>query len=289
MLLSLLLSGLAVGSIYALLSLSIVLIHKSTGVINFAQGEMAMFGTFVAYTVLTKTGLPLVAVFLLGFPFGALIGLVVQKVVMEPLRNASELNRLVTTIGLWFMFNSAAGWIWGYDPYRFPSLLPDTPIDIAGSKVTPSALAVIGVTMLLLAALYLFFEHTREGIAMRAASSQPRSARLMGINISRVATYSWMLATGICVISGMLIAPITFLDQQMMFSVLLKSFAGAILGGFGSLPGAVVGGLILGVLEVLLGAYVSNVAKDAFAFVLIIAMLMIWPSGLFGRGGVKKV
>ena len=139
MLLSLLLSGLAVGSIYALLSLSIVLIHKSTGVINFAQGEMAMFGTFVAYTVLTKTGLPLVAVFLLGFPFGALIGLVVQKVVMEPLRNASELNRLVTTIGLWFMFNSAAGWIWGYDPYRFPSLLPDTPIDIAGSKVTPSA------------------------------------------------------------------------------------------------------------------------------------------------------
>lgn len=289
MLLSLLLNGLAVGSIYALLALSIVLIHKSTGVINFAQGEMSMFGTFVAYSTLTKTGLPLPVVFLLGFPFGALLGLAVQKLVMEPIRKAPELNRLVTTIGLWFVFNSTAGWIWGYDPYRFPSLLPDTPIDIAGSKLTPSALAVIGVTVALLAALYLFFEHTREGVAMRAASSQPRSARLMGINISRVAVYSWMLAGGISIVSGMLIAPITFLDQQMMFSVLLKSFAGAILGGFGSLPGAVVGGLILGVLEVLLGAYVSNVAKDAFAFVLIIAMLMVWPSGLFGRGGVKKV
>lgn len=289
MLLSLLFSGLAVGSIYALLSLSIVLVHKSTGVINFAQGEMSMFGTFVAYSILTQTGLPLPVVFLLGFPMGALIGLVVQQLVMAPLRNAPDLNRLITTIGLWFIFNSAAGWIWGYDPYRFPSLLPETPIDIYGSKITPSAIAVIGVTVITLGVLYTFFEFTREGVAMRAASSQPRSARLMGINIARVSTYSWMLAGGISVISGMLIAPITFLDQQMMFSVLLKSFAGAILGGFGSLPGAVFGGLTIGIFEVLLGAYVSNVAKDAFAFILIIAILMIWPSGFFGRGGVKKV
>ena len=140
-----------------------------------------------------------------------------------------------------------------------------------------------------MSSLYYFFEHTREGTAMRAASMNPRSARLMGIKVTRVAMLSWALASGLGTISAMLIAPITFLDQQMMVPVVLKAFAGAILGGFSSLPGAVVGGVILGISETLLGAYVSNAFKDAFAFLLIIAVLMIRPTGLLGRAARKKV
>ncbi len=289
MLTALLISGLALGSIYALLGLSLVLVSKATDVINFAQGEMAMFGAFLALTLLTQLKLPLIVVFLLAFPMGMILGALIERIMIRPIQNAPHLNLLIVTIGLWFGFNSLAGLLWGYDPYRFPSLLPSQPIDLIGAKVFPASLGVIAVSVVIMSSLYYFFEHTREGTAMRAASMNPRSARLMGIKVTRVAMLSWALASGLGTISAMLIAPITFLDQQMMVPVVLKAFAGAILGGFSSLPGAVVGGVILGVSETLLGAYVSNAFKDAFAFLLIIAVLMIRPTGLLGRAARKKV
>jgi branched-chain amino acid transport system permease protein len=282
-------SGLALGSIYALLALSLVLINKATDVVNFAQGEMAMFGTFICFTLLTRSGLPLVAVLILAVPIGALLGIATERIAMRPLQAAPPVNALIATIGLWLIFHHAAGWIWGYDPVRFPSLFSPAPVDILGARIAENSLGIIGVSLAVVALLYLFFEHTRMGVAMRAASMNRRAAQLMGVNIDRVALVAWALAAAISVVSGFLVAPLTFLDFEMMFAVLLKAFAGAILGGFNSLPGAVVGCLVIGVVENLFAAYVSTAFKDTFAFAIIIAVLMFRPQGLFTRRIAKKV
>ncbi len=282
-------SGLALGSIYALLALSLVLINKATDVVNFAQGEMAMFGTFICFTVLAKTNLPLIAVLVLAVPIGGLLGTVTERLTMPSLRSAPPVNALIATIGLWMIFHHGAGWIWGYDPVRFPSLFSPDPIDIFGARVAENSLGIIGVSLLVVVLLYAFFEYTRTGIAMRAASMNRRAAQLMGVNVGRVSLAAWCLASAISVVSGFLVAPLTFLDFEMMFAVLLKAFAGAILGGFNSLPGAVVGCLVIGVIESLFAAYVSSAFKDTFAFAIIIAVLMVRPQGLFTRRIAKKV
>ncbi len=282
-------SGLALGSIYALLALSLVLINKATDIVNFAQGEMAMFGTFICFWLLTRTGLPLPVVLILAVPIGALIGMATERLVMRPLQAAPQVNALIATIGLWMIFHHAAGWIWGYDPVRFPSLFSPDPLDLLGTRVAQNSLGIIGVSLVVVVLLYLFFEHTRTGIAMRAASMNARAAQLMGVNVGRIALTAWGLASAISVVSGLLIAPLTFLDFEMMFAVLLKAFAGAILGGFNSLPGAVVGCLVIGVVENLFAAYVSTAFKDAFAFAVIIAVLMVRPQGLFTQQLARKV
>jgi branched-chain amino acid transport system permease protein len=283
MLSQLIASGLALGSIYGLLALSLVLINKATDVVNFAQGEMAMFGTFVCFALLTKAGIPLIAVLVLAGPIGALLGLATERIAMRPLHAAPQVNALIATIGLWMIFHHSAGWIWGYDPVRFPSLFPADPLNLLGARVSQNSLGIIAVAVLVMILLYLFFEYTRTGIAMRAASMNRRAAQLMGIPVDSMGLLAWGLATGISVISGFLIAPLTFLDFEMMFSVLLKAFAGAILGGFNSLPGAVAGCLLIGMLESLFAAYVSTAFKDTFAFGIIIAVLMLRPQGLFTR------
>jgi branched-chain amino acid transport system permease protein len=282
-------SGLALGSIYALLALSLVLINKATDVVNFAQGEMAMFGTFLCFWLLSKTGMPLVVVLILAVPIGALLGMLTERVAMRPLQAAPQVNALIATIGLWMIFHHLAGWIWGYDPVRFPSLFSPEPVNVFGARIAQNSIGIIGVSLAVVVMLYLFFEHTRTGIAMRAASMNRRAAQLMGVDVGRVALVAWALATSIAVVSGFLVAPLTFLDFEMMFAVLLKAFAGAILGGFNSLPGAVVGCLVLGVLENLFAAYVSTAFKDTFAFGIIIAVLMFRPQGLFTRQIAKKV
>jgi branched-chain amino acid transport system permease protein len=282
-------SGLALGSIYALLALSLVLINKATDVVNFAQGEMAMFGTFVCFALLTKVKLPLIVVLILAAPVGALLGMATERVTMVRLRSAPQVNALIATIGLWMIFHHAAGWIWGYDPVSFPSLFSLDPVDVLGARVAQNSLGIIAVSLLVVVLLYLLFEYNRTGIAMRAASMNRRAAQLMGVNVGRVSLFAWGLATAISVVAGFLIAPLTFLDFEMMFAVLLKAFAGAILGGFNSLPGAVVGCLVIGVFENLFAAYVSTAFKDTFAFGIIILVLMFRPQGLFTRRIAKKV
>jgi branched-chain amino acid transport system permease protein len=282
-------SGLALGSIYALLALSLVLINKATDVVNFAQGEMAMFGTFVCFALLTKVGLPLIVVLILAAPVGALLGIATERVTMVRLQAAPQVNALIATIGLWMIFHHAAGWVWGYDPVAFPSLFSPDPVDVLGARIAQNSLGIIAVSLLVVVLLYLLFEYTRTGIAMRAASMNRRAAQLMGVNVGRVSLVAWGLATAISVVAGFLIAPLTFLDFEMMFAVLLKAFAGAIMGGFNSLPGAVVGCLVIGVIENLFAAYVSTAFKDTFAFGIIILVLMFRPQGLFTRRIAKKV
>ena len=287
--LQLVVSGLALGSIYALLALSLVIINKATDVVNFAQGEMAMLGTFASLALLSAVKLPLPLLMLLAFPLGALFGVVVERLAMRPLSGGPPVNALIATIGLFLVFHHLAGWIWGYDPYRFPSLFSPEPVTLLGARISQNSLGILAVSLGVMVALFLFFERTRLGIAMRAASMNRRAARLMGVNVGRVSMTAWGLATGISLVAGMLVAPLTFLDFEMMVIVLLKAFAGAILGGFNSLPGAVVGCLVIGVLENLFGAYVSTAFKDAFAFGIIVLVLMVRPAGLFTRMAGTKV
>lgn len=289
MIVQLIISGLAIGSVYALLALAMVLIHKATDVVNFAQGEMAMFTTFLCFALLHGLGLPVLLVFLLSLPIGFLLGAVIERVIIQPIATDPPVNLLIVTIGLFIIFNNLAGAIWGYDPHTFPSLFSKEPMDLLGARVASNSVGMIVVAVLVMGALYLFFEKTREGTAMRAASMNRRAARLMGISVPRVWMMSWGLAGAIGGVAGVLTAPMTFLDFEMMVAVLLKAFAGAILGGFNSLPGAVLGGLVIGLLETMFGALVSTAFKDTFAFCIIILVLMIRPTGLFGRSGIKKV
>jgi branched-chain amino acid transport system permease protein len=287
--LQLVVSGLALGSIYALLALSLVIINKATDVVNFAQGEMAMLGTFAALAVLGALKLPLWLVMVAAFPLGMVFGALVERVAMRPLAGKPPINALIATIGLFLVFHHLAGWIWGYDPYRFPSLFSPEPVVIAGARISQASIGILVVSLGVMALLWLFYEKTRLGIAMRAASMNRRAARLMGVNVGRVSMTAWALATGISLVAGMLVAPLTFLDFEMMVIVLLKAFAGAILGGFNSLPGAVIGCLVIGVVENLFGAYVSTAFKDAFAFGIIVVVLMARPAGLFTRTVGAKV
>src|SRR5215212_4750253 len=287
--LQLVVSGLALGSIYALIALSLVIINKATDVVNFAQGEMAMLGTFACLAVLGAFKLPLWLVMLAGFPLGIVFGALVERLAMRPLAGGPPINALIATIGLFLVFHHLAGWIWGYDPYRFPSLFSPEPVIVLGARISQASIGILAVSLGVMALLYVFYEKTRLGIAMRAASMNRRAARLMGVNVGRVSMTAWGLATGISLVAGMLIAPLTFLDFEMMVFVLLKAFAGAILGGFNSLPGAVIGCLVIGVVENLFGAYVSTAFKDTFAFGIIITVLMIRPQGLFTNQIAKKV
>jgi branched-chain amino acid transport system permease protein len=289
MLMQLVISGIALGSIYALIGLSLVLVHKSTDVVNFSQGEMATFSTFIAFMLMTKLQIPLLAMVFLALPIGAALGMTVERFVMRPVAGASPVNALIVTIGLWIVFHNSSGWIWGYDPITFPSLFSPDPIDLFGAKISTNSLGTIGISLVIMVALYIFFEFTREGTAMRAANMNRRAAQLMGVRIDRVSMISWGLAGSLSMLSGMLVAPTLFLDFEMMVSVLLKAFAGAILGGFNSLPGAVVGCLVIGVAENLFGAFISSAFKDVFAFLIIVAVLMFRPTGLFSGKLVKKV
>jgi branched-chain amino acid transport system permease protein len=284
-----LISGLAIGCVYALIALALVLVYKATDVVNFAQGEIAMFGAFIAWMLCTRFGLSVWLVLALALPIGAVIGIVTERVAIRPLAKSSPLTALIATIGLWMIFHYGAGWLWGFDPFRFPSLLSDTPMQIAGARLSGNSVAIAAVTIVLLVVLYIFFEHSREGIAMRAASMNQRAARLMGVKTKNVSAWSWGMAGAIGMIAGILLAPITFVDVDMMSQALIKAIAGAVLGGMTSLPGAVIGGLTIGIIETIGGAYVSSEFKDVFAFFVIIAVLMVRPEGLFGKPAIKKV
>lgn len=282
-------SAIALGSIYALLALGLVLVHKSTDVVNFAQGEMAMFSTFLCFMLISRVGLPLYVVLFLSIPIGCLIGGFVEIVVMRPLTGSPPVNSMIATLGVFTILNSGAGEIWGYDAVRFPSLLSQQPIEIGGLKIAPDGLAVVGVALTLMFLMYAFFEHTRAGIAMRAASMNKGAAELMGVRSSHVSLFAWAIAGAIGAVSGFLIAPIVFLDSSMMTPIIIKAFAAAILGGFNSLPGAIAGGFALGLVEVALSTFGFDKFKDAISLILIVLVLMVFPEGVFANRARRKV
>ncbi|HEY1748155.1 MAG TPA: branched-chain amino acid ABC transporter permease [Xanthobacteraceae bacterium] len=280
-------SGLAAGSIYASLALALVMIYRATDLVNFAQGEMAMFSTYIAWT-LVNAGLPFWLAFLITLAVSFAGGMIIERVVIRPVENAPVLAAVVVTIGLLLIFNSVAGWIYSYTVQDFPSPFPDRPV--FGALMTTRDLGVIGVTLLMLVLLFAFFRYTPVGLAMRAAAQNPASARLCGIRVGRMLAIGWGLAAMIGATAGVMVAPVLFLDPNMMGGVLIYAFAGALLGGITSPIGAVVGGLIVGVTENLVGTYlIASQLKLTVAFALIILVLVFRPNGLFGTAVVRRV
>jgi branched-chain amino acid transport system permease protein len=280
-------SGLAAGAIYASLALALVMIYRATDLVNFAQGEMAMFSTYIAWT-LVNAGLPFWAAFAVTLVASFLGGMAIERVVIRPVENAPVLATVVVTLGLLLIFNALAGWLFTYTLQEFPSPFPDRPL--FGALMTTGDLGIIGVTLVMLVLLYAFFRFTPIGLAMRAAAQNPESARLCGIRVGRMLAIGWGLAAAIGATAGMMVAPVLFLDPNMMGGVLLYAFTGALLGGITSPVGAVVGGLIVGVTENLVGTYlVPSQLKLTVALALIVLELVFRPAGLFGTAIVRRV
>ena len=284
-------SGLATGSIFASMALALVLIYRSMNVINFAQGEMAMFSTFIAWQLIAF-GIPIWGAFALTIvlSFAGAVGL--ERLVVRPVERAPQLTVVIVTLGLLIIFNGLAGWIWGYQLKSFPSPFPTAPIVVGGVAFSSQDVGVVVVSLIALGAIYLFFSRTKLGLAMRAAALYPNESRALGIPVSWMLALGWGLAAVVGAISGIMIAPIVFLDPNMMQGILVYAFAAAVLGGIESPVGAVVGGLVLGVTLNLLGTYVEAIGNDLrlpVAFAIIVAVLVVRPSGLFGRPAATRV
>ena len=284
-------SGLATGGIYGSVALALVMIYEATDVVNFAQGQMAMFSTYLAWTML-NAGLPYWAAFVATLVLSFVGGVLIERVIIRPVENAPVLSIVIVCIGLLVIFNSVAGWIWSYIQKPFPSPFPKTPIRVGGVVVGAHDLGAIGVTLVVLALLYVFFRYTPLGLAMRAAAQNPVSSRLVGIRVGWMLALGWGLASLVGAVAGMMVAPIVFLDPNMMSGILIYAFASATLGGFTSPGGAVVGGLIVGVVENLVGTYVRFIGTElklTVALAMILTVLIFRPSGLFGRAIVRRV
>jgi branched-chain amino acid transport system permease protein len=284
--------GLATGGIYASLALALVMIYQSTEHLNFAQGEMAMFSTYLAWTLM-NAGAPYWIAFFATVVASFAGGVLIQRTILKPVENAPVLSVVIVFIGLLVIFNSVAGWIWTYTLKAFPSPFPEQPLHLfGGTTVRMHDAGAILVTLIVLLLLFLFFRFTRLGLAMRAAAQNPVSSRLVGIRVGWMLALGWGLAAAIGAVAGMMVAPILFLDPNLMGGVLLYGFAGALLGGITSAGGAVVGGFAVGVVENLVGTYVpfvGNELKLTVALVLIVVVLTVRPSGLFGKIVVKRV
>jgi|SRR5665213_1092664 len=283
-----LLSGLATGGIYASLALALVMIHQATRLVNFAQGELAMFSTYIAWSLI-HAGVPYWGAFLLTIAISFACGMVIERVILRPVERGSVLSMVVVFIGLLVILNSVAGWIYTYTVRPFPSPFPAEPL-FGNHYISSHDLGAIATTLVVLVIVFVFFRFTPLGLAMRAAAQNPASARLVGIRVGRMKALGWGLAAAIGAIAGMMVAPIVFLDPNMMSGVLLYAFAAALVGGIDNPWGAVFGGFFVGVLENLLGAYViGNELKLTVALLLILGVLVVKPAGLFGRVIVRRV
>jgi len=282
------LAGLATGGIYASVALALVMIYQATHHLNFAQGEMAMFCTYLAWSLI-NAGFAYWPAFLITVGLAFVLGVVIERVIIRPVENSPVLSVVVVFIGLLVILNSVTGWIYSYTIKTFPSPFPAEPF--FGNKYMSShEIGAIGITLVVLLLLYSFFRFTPLGLAMRAAAQNPASAKLVGIRVGWMLALGWGLAAAIGAVAGMMVAPIVFLDPNMMASVLLYAFAAALIGGIDSPGGAVFGGFLVGVLENVLGAFViGNELKLAVALVLIIGVLVVKPSGFFGKVHVTRV
>jgi branched-chain amino acid transport system permease protein len=284
-------SGLASGGIFASLALALVLIYRATRAINFAQGEMATLSTFVAWS-LVHHGMPFWGAFFLTLALSFVGGVALERVVIRPVENAPVLTVVIVTLGLAVLLNGFTSVEWGSEVKKFPSPFPTRPIHAGGVAFSIQDLGVIGVSIALVLALGAFFRFTKLGLALRAAALNPEASRLVGVRVSWMLALGWGLAAVLGAVSGMMIAPVVFLDPNMMQTVLLYALAAAILGGMDSPIGAVVGGLALGVILNLTGAYVDFIGgtlRLPVALAVILLVLLVRPSGLFGRTAVRKV
>ena len=286
-------SGLASGGIYASLALALVLIHRATGIINFAQGEMAMFTTFIAWSLTTEHGWSYWPAFVVTLGVAFLGGIGLHRLVIRPVEGKSVLTIVIVTIGLVLILNGAATWIWGGEVRTFTDTpFPTRTVDIGGVAISLADLGTIAVSIGVVLLLWVFFRFTKVGLALRASAINPNESRLVGVRVSWMLGLGWGLAALLGAVSGLLAAPTQFVDPNMMQAILIYAFAAAVLGGIDSPAGAVVGGLMLGVGLNLISTYVDFVGTELqlpIALLIILVVLLVRPTGLFGRPEVKRV
>jgi branched-chain amino acid transport system permease protein len=284
-------SGLATGAIFGSLALALVLIYRSTNVVNFAQGEMAMFTTYIAWELMHR-GLSYWPAFVLTLAIAFVGGVATERVLIRPVENKPILTIVIVTIGLLIALNGLAGWIWGADVKAFDSPFPNNTWDIAGVAVSTQDVGVFCVCLVTVALLWMFFRFTPLGLAMRSVAINPTAARLVGVRVGWMLALGWGLAAVLGAVAGMMAAPTAFLDPNMMLVILIYAFAAAVLGGIDSPAGAVVGGLLLGVILNVLGRYVDFIGSGLrlpTALAVLLVVLVIRPQGLFGHVAVRRV
>lgn len=289
--LQLIIDGLGNGAIYAALALAIVLVNRATGLINFAQGAMAVFSTFLAWT-LWQAGVPPALAIPLAILVSAPLGAGVERLIMRRFERGLPDTAIIVTVALLVLFTGLAGLFWGYNSQQFPSLFPLGTFQVAGAFISYQSLGNIVVLLLVVLALQLLFKKTKLGLALRAVADNPESSALSGIPVGRLLMVGWALAAVLGAIAGVLIAPKVFLSPHMLDQVLVYALAAAILGGLNSPLGAVVAAGLIGVVENLAGAYIGFIGDDLKIAVPLIAMfivLLVRPQGLFGQKEVVRV
>ena len=290
MFLQLVISGLSIGSLYALIALAMVIIYKTSEVPNFSQGEMAALSTFVSYTLLQTHGQSFAVSFLGALLFAALLGMFLEFIFLRRAKNPNTLNLILITLGFQMILYGLVSWKWGADQRDLPFPVSDFDlVNLGPAVVSYLNIATLVITLLLMYLLFLFFRYTKVGLAMKATQQNPMAARINGIRTNRILSITWALSSVIGAVAGMLMAPVATLDPNLMLDPLLKGFAAAVLGGMTTLVGAAFGGYILGIIENLFGGYISLEFKSVVAFLIIVLVLCFKPSGLFARHRVRKV
>ncbi len=289
MLLQLVLSGIAQGSIYALVALGMTVVFRATGVVNFAHGEFFMLGAFSVYVLVNIAGLPFAAAAPLAIVLLFFTGMLVERLLVRPIALSPHIILAMMTVAVSYLFRGVASVLWGREVLPMPPVFSFPPMEFGDLIITAQDLIIGAITLLLVAVFFVFFHRSKFGRIAQAASATPRGATLVGINVDAFSRNMWGIAAALGAIAGILVAPITLLYPDMGAQVLIRAFAAMTLGGFGNLGGAVLGGLIMGVLEQLAGGYVSSALIDIFAYIVIIAVLLVRPQGLFGRAEVVRV
>jgi branched-chain amino acid transport system permease protein len=288
MLLQVIFSGLSTGSIYALVALGLALIYNTTEHVNFAQGEMSMVSAFIGFTFFNYLGWPLLVAILLTLIISAVLGIVVERLVIRPAIRAPHFNIFIITLGLSIIMKSVSGFIWSHNDYPYPSIFPDEIITIGTVTVDLIGLGNIAATVVIMLILYVFFKFTRYGTAMRAVSESQNAALLMGVNVHQSFAVTWAISFLVAAVAGMLMAPVIFLSTHMGI-VVINGFAAAILGGWGSIPGAIIGGMLLGVIDNVAPLYFPSQIKNIVPFMVIFIVLVMRPRGIMGVERFTKV
>lgn len=278
-------NGVATGSIYALCALAFVIIFKATDVINFAQGDMMMLSAFISFSLLQH--FPVWAAVILTMAISAGYGYGLERGVVRPIMDTPVFTIVIATLGVSQVMQGGAGLAWTFDVVVYPPLFPMAPFKLGNIAFTPLSLWIVAITGMIITVVSLFFKFTKMGTAMRAVAQNRTASALMGIGVKNVFSMTFIISTLIGAAAGILAAPILYLWPTMGF-ILIKSFGGAVLGGFGSIPGAIVGGMLLGAIENLAVLYLPSQFKHIFAYIVLLAVLVIRPSGIFGVM-IKKV
>jgi branched-chain amino acid transport system permease protein len=283
-------AGVAIGCIYALIALGFVLIYKATEVVNFAQGDVMMLGAFVAFTFAALWKLPFWLAVLFAIAVLAAVGALFDRILLRPIIGQPTFAAVMITLAAGFVIRGVATMIpgWGTDTHALKAPYSDGVIKLGGAAVSTDHIAIIVLTAALCLGLWGFFKRTRVGIAMQACSQNQLAANYMGIPVRRINTLIWAISAGVAAFAAILLAPITFVHSNMGF-IGLKAFPAAVVGGFGSIPGAIVGGLIIGLVESYAGFYLPEGFKDVAAYIVVLLVLMIRPSGIFAEMRRKKV